>query len=64
MKKITFYKVLNGEKKHCFSAEVVEGPKMLRRAVILWKTSARDIADFLHIRGNHLYLYNEKVVLE
>lgn len=64
MKKFTFYTLeKNGEKK--LFHEIVLDPhsngKHFKQAVSLLKAKSRDIADFLHIKGNHLYFWNLRI---
>jgi hypothetical protein len=65
MQTINFFTLSSdGVKKPLATVEVEGTKKLLRIAVAKLRVKARDIADFLHMRGNHLYLYTDKVIME
>lgn len=67
MKKYTFYTTTFDGKKTFFGEVTVtekDPKKYFRRAVALLRRKSRDLADFLHIKGNHLYFWNDKLTWE
>lgn len=67
MKKYTFY-TTNPDGTKVFFGEVTvveKNPKnYFRRSIALLTRKSRDLADFLYIKGNHLYFWNNKLTWE
>ena len=61
----TFYTEKDGQKSILGSVEVPTTEKNLfKKAVAQLRTTARDVADFLYIKSNHLYFFGYKVTCE
>lgn len=44
--------------------EVTEKKSLFKKAVACLYQKTRDMHDFLHIKGNHLYFWNRRVTVE
>ncbi|MCC7436702.1 hypothetical protein IT402_02410 [Candidatus Nomurabacteria bacterium] len=65
MSKYVFYtKGIDGNKKLFQEVDLgnTNYKKPFHKAVNLLKAKSRDISDFLHIKGKHLYFWNERII--